>query len=120
MGTRRNFTAADGVSLREYFDTRLDAVERATDLAAHTLEKRLEGMNEFRSTLKDQAAKFVTRDELCIQLRPIIDELRELKSYKDAAVGKASQQSVTTAQFMAVLGLVISLISLLSRLAGGP
>ena len=115
-GTRRNFTAADGVSLKEYFDTRLGAVERATDLAAHTLEKRLESMNEFRSTLKDQASKFVTRDELCIQLRPILEELKELKSYKDQAVGKASQASVTTATGLALVGLIIGLVSLVSKL----
>ena len=107
-GTRRNFTAADGVSLKEYFDTRLSAMERAMNLTVQALERRLDGLNG--------AGRLITRDELTALLRPICDQIAELKTYKDQAVGKASQASVTTATGLAVVGLVISLVSLVSKL----
>jgi len=46
--------------------------ERATKLASDTLNARLEGMNEFRSSMKDQAARFVTRRELWGYLAAIL------------------------------------------------
>lgn len=46
-------------------EERLRATEKAVELARVGIEKRLEGMNEFRETLKDQASRFVTRSDLC-------------------------------------------------------
>ena len=120
MGTgggkgRTSFNAQDGVTLRDYFEARLTAVEQASNLAACALEKRLGSMNEFRDTLRDQASKFVTRDEVTHQLRPILAEISELKTYRDRMEGKASQQSVLAAQAIAVIGLVTGIISLLMK-----
>jgi hypothetical protein len=53
----------DNVSLKEYFEAKFDGLREATNLARESMEKRLEGMNEFRSALKDQTAKFITRVE---------------------------------------------------------
>jgi len=44
-------------------DIRFYAVKEATDNARVAMEKRLDGMNEFRSALKDQAVQFVNKDE---------------------------------------------------------
>lgn len=52
------------VSLKEHFESRIQAVEKATDLARDNMEKRLAGMNEFRETLRDSAATFATRKEV--------------------------------------------------------
>lgn len=63
----------DSVSLRDYFDVRLLSVERSTELAlanvehatklaADSLEKRLDSMNEFRDQLKTQAGTFLTKE----------------------------------------------------------
>jgi len=117
MGTgggkgRTSFNAQDGVTLREYFEARLSAVEQASNLAACALEKRLGSMNEFRDTLRDQASKFVTREEVTHQLRPILAELSELKTYRDRMEGKASQQSVMVSLVIAVIGVVTGVISL--------
>ena len=46
------------------YEQRFRAQEEAVSKAEHSTEKRLEGMNEFRSQLKDQQATFVTRAEL--------------------------------------------------------
>ena len=57
------FILMTNVSLKEHIESRLQALEKATEEAKKTLEKRLEGMNEFRSQLKDQAGTFITRVE---------------------------------------------------------
>lgn len=90
------------VSLKEYTDTRLHALEDFTDtrlaalekqiaaslkaqevaiLKAETAtEKRFESVNEFRSTLTDQAGTFATKpalDALAVTLASKIDAMRE-------------------------------------------
>ncbi len=64
-------TKQEEVSLREYIDTRIKALEdrfvaidRSTDLAAAAVMARLESMNEFRTQLNSQASHFVTRSEI--------------------------------------------------------
>lgn len=52
------------ISLREYFESKITDIKDSVKLAYSQMEKRLEGMNEFRDTLKDQASRFVTRDEM--------------------------------------------------------
>ena len=44
-------------------ETKIAAIEKASNLAAEVLEVRLHSMNEFRTQLKDQAASFVRREE---------------------------------------------------------
>ena len=63
------------VPLREYMELHFRLMKELTELhfkltkekveeAKVSMEKRLDGMNEFRDALKDQAGKFVTRAEL--------------------------------------------------------
>jgi hypothetical protein len=56
-------------SHREMVRLALDAAKDANAKAEQALEKRLEGLNEFRGTLADQQAKLMTREaaELAIQ-----------------------------------------------------
>jgi len=51
------------VSLKEYVDTRFNALELSLDKANQVLNARLETMNEFRGQMKDQTATFITRVE---------------------------------------------------------
>jgi len=62
------------VTLKDYIDTRLSAMDRATEQAYRTMESRLEGMNEFRNTLRDQAGQFVTRTEYKIAHDRLMDD----------------------------------------------
>ena len=57
------FTHSDGVSLKEYIDTRIRDIERATDLAANHLSIRLESLNEWRLQNKDERNCYVTKVE---------------------------------------------------------
>ena len=105
----------DAVTLRDYFEARIVALEKATSLAAATMDKRLDGMNEFRDTLKDQASRFITRDELRIQMHATNETLKSLQSYRDQMEGKASAKSVYVAMALSIIGLIIGL----ARLFGG-
>lgn len=110
----RNFSYAESVSLRDYLEARLAAIDVALNLARRGMESRLEGMNEFRNTLRDQASKFMTRAEYEISREKIAEDIKILLSAKDKLEGKASQQAVMisiavglTSFFVAVLGLVL-------------
>lgn len=50
--------------LKKLMDAEIKADRDARDKALQSMEKRLDGMNEFRTTLKDQAGTFVTRGQL--------------------------------------------------------
>jgi hypothetical protein len=49
--------------LERLFEEKINARDRALVVAMATMDLRLDGMNEFRNSLRDQAAQFVTRDE---------------------------------------------------------
>lgn len=51
------------VSLKEYFESQINSIKEATTLARESMEKRLDGMNEFRDALKDQTSLFINRKE---------------------------------------------------------
>ena len=98
------------VPLKEYADARFEAICRALDKAEDTLAARLASMNEFRNQLKDQAAKFVTRDEVELTIRPVCDDLREVRDFMRRQEGKASQSSVILATILGVAGLLLGLL----------
>jgi prefoldin subunit 5 len=111
------------VTLRDYFDSRLESVEKATELAAKTLEKRLEGMNEFREALNNQATMFATRSEVDIQIKKFEkqiekteDDIRMLRESKAMLEGKASHLYVTITLVVALLGLFVSFMSMITRI----
>lgn len=51
-------------SLLREMHTAFEGAEKAISKAEAATERRFEGVNEFRAQLSDQAARFVTRDEL--------------------------------------------------------
>lgn len=51
------------VEWRDYVDMRFEAEHRSADAAYQQMEKRLDGMNEFRAALDSQADAFVPRTE---------------------------------------------------------
>jgi len=59
------------VDIKDYVDILVASIREAVSLAYASMEKRLDGMNEFRDTLKDQAGRFVNRDEMEAKLEII-------------------------------------------------
>lgn len=67
--------SGQGVTVKEYVDKqvemllkvsdiRYDNIENNVRLANASMDKRLDGMNEFRQSLKDSNATFITKSEL--------------------------------------------------------
>jgi hypothetical protein len=116
----------DAISLRDYFEarlegitilfeTRIDGMEQRIEQARIGMEKRLDGMNEFRDALKDQSSKSPTRTEMIAELEAIKKDLRLLNTFKDTQAGKASQSDVNQARLMGIIGIVVALIGLLLK-----
>ena len=61
---------------------RFDLNDRALDKAYAAMDKRLDGMNEFRDALKDQANRMATRSEL-EALEEKVEDLRRNKANLD-------------------------------------
>jgi len=108
------------VSLKEYVDLRFAENQRSIEKAERTMNSRLEGMNEFRATLKDQASRFLTREEVMLMLKPLekssdehAKDIKSLELTRAELAGKASQKSVYIAWVLSVIGIVISVIKLL-------
>jgi hypothetical protein len=97
----------NGVTLREYLEARLEATEDALHLARAELERRLAGMNEFREQLKDQAAKFVTREELDLRMTRLEEKL-ELMSKGRVSWGVALAMTVLTSATLSMLMLLLT------------
>ena len=110
----REFLVVRIDALREYTDTRFTAQEEATERARASMEKRLDGMNEFRNTLKDQGQTFITKTEHSAWC----DRVSKLELSKATLEGKADQKSVTNAIIIAFIGLALSIVGIIINLGG--
>ena len=117
------------VSLREYLESRIDNLEKtlleryltqekttANVLSAN--EKRLDSMNEFRETLRDQNKTFITRtdhESLIASFRKDVEridtEIESLKLSRAELTGKASQSQLN-------INFIFTLVSFMIALAG--
>ena len=104
------------ITLKEFITEKFNALEKSTESARVSMEKRLDGMNEFRDTLKDQAAKFVTRDDLTIRLDSIGLDIQGLRESRAELAGKASQSSVIGAYVITIISILLSIISLVIKM----
>lgn len=64
----------DPISLKEYMEALLREREEAVRTALASLDRRLDGMNEFRQTLSDQSRNFMLRDEAERRLKTLEDQ----------------------------------------------
>lgn len=100
------------VEQARYFEAKFAAIDEATHTAYISMNARLNGMNEFRDALKDQASQMITRNEFNLALGQIRLDLVELQKYRNVADGKASQTSVLLFGFLSVAAFFISLLKL--------
>lgn len=85
-------------------DQRFSLNDRALNVALDALEKRLNGMNEIRESMRDQAATFVNRESFAaLEVR-----LRNLEAFKDNTQGK-------TAQTIYLVGLALVVVQVLIK-----
>lgn len=103
---------SETVSLKEFFLALLAELEKRIEVSRVGMEKRLDGMNEFRDALRDQNNNSPTRTEMDAKLDALEKELKALNTFKDNMDGKASQNSVLFFGLIAILSLVISIVKL--------
>jgi ABC-type antimicrobial peptide transport system permease subunit len=113
IGALKEYTESRFEAYKVYTESRLVSLEKATSIAASNMEKRLEGMNEFRDQLRDQTGTFITRIEIESQIKKIEEDIKVLRESKANLEGKASQQSVYIAYLIALIGIIIGVINLI-------
>lgn len=99
------------ISLRDYFEVRIAALEKAVQVAKVEMDRRLDGMNEFREQLNTQANKFLTRTEYEL-LRLDVQSLKEVQA---ELRGKASRNSVTIAYALSAASIMVSIIIAITK-----
>jgi len=111
------------VTWKDYVDGRFKEINESRAIASASMEKRLDSMNEFRDTLRDQATSFMPRAEVEATLNRVETDVQGLRESRAVLEGKASQNSVNIALLIAVMGavmscggLTIALVTLFSKL----
>lgn len=100
-------------SLKEYIDLRFTAIENSTKLAQDNLNTRLESMNEFRMSLKDQSSNFITRIEHEAMMTKYDSDIRVLREIAATNSGKASMSSVYMSYAIALVGIIMGIAGLI-------
>jgi hypothetical protein len=100
------------LSLKEYFEEKLKAMDNAVNKAEAAHERRLENMNEFRSQLKDQQQTFVERNYFEVQHTKLEEKIKELKTYMDKLEGRKEGGSIIWAYVVAVISLLAAFLSI--------
>jgi len=90
----------------------LAGVMESTKLAKDIMDARLASMNEFRGSLRDQQSNFVGRTEAMTRWQGYDEDIRTLRESRAELQGKANQSQVLIAEIIAVVGTVISVITL--------
>lgn len=137
---------ATDVSLREYLMAQINAVEKRADMrfeamkaqvesafsssqlainkADEATEKRFEGVNEFRAALSDQAAHFVTNQQLAAlgeKLQAAIDrnqdDLIALSKRIDLREGQVQGSRLTYGNIAAMIAVAATIVGLLVLVA---
>jgi len=85
-------------------EEKLASAGKELTLAREALNERLQGMNEFRAALTDQAATFITRQEYNI----LANEIRDLREFKVAVQSKASLSMVYISWLISFFAIIIS------------
>ncbi|HUV62383.1 MAG TPA: hypothetical protein VMW24_00725 [Sedimentisphaerales bacterium] len=90
-------------------EERLRAAQEALNLSREIMDRRLEGMNEFREQLKEQATQFITRAEHSF----VMKEINDLKESRAELRGKASQASVALTYVLTVIAILLGIVNML-------
>jgi hypothetical protein len=122
----------NGVSLREHIETKINDMDRRIEQKFTSLETALraaltasqlagekaeqsnkewkEAANEWRAAMSDKDKLFATKSEVMGHLDRINGALEDLKTVRDMAIGKASQNSVIGAYVIAAIGIAITIV----------
>jgi hypothetical protein len=109
---------SEAVSLKEHLESRIHALEKATTVAAAEMNRRLEGMNKFREELDQQTRTFVDKNDFEHRYEVLCGRIVSLETFKEQQTGKANQKDVTNALIIALIGIAVSVCSLVVAIIG--
>jgi hypothetical protein len=93
----------------------LDAAQRAVTKAESAVDKRLEGMNEFRGALQDVTTTLMPRAESENRMNQLARDLAALQARIDRQEGRGSGMSSLWGLILGAIGLVAAVIAIASR-----
>ena len=76
------------LNLEKLFNVKIESMEKALQLARKDLNYRLEGMNEFREQLRNQASTFITRESSELRLQVLENRITSLENKKSNLEGR--------------------------------
>jgi hypothetical protein len=113
----KTFNWQDGVSLKEYFESRLVSMDKTIEIARIGIDRRMDLMNEFRAALNDQTQQKQDRREcgsVCGKLAEDVKGLRESRAGLEAATAtKAGMIAMYGAYLLGGLTLLVEIIRML-------
>lgn len=75
------------ISLKKHFNKRIKDIKEAAKVALAAMDKRLDGMNEFRNQLKDQTANFSTKESVDTQMQMLESKIEALQKLVYIGIG---------------------------------
>jgi hypothetical protein len=101
--------------LRDIFEDKLEAADKALGLASENIKIRLVDMNH----VKEETRLLLPRTEYYIEHQRLIEDIRMLREARSELLGKASQSAVdavsrttNTALLISILGILLVVIDL--------
>lgn len=94
--------------LDERYETQSEAIRKAESAT----EKRFEGVNEFRHTLSDQAARFMSRDEAIARLDRHDADITAINKRLDLTQGSSSGLDKAWGYVIGAVGLAGGIIAI--------
>jgi hypothetical protein len=101
------------VSQDDAVKTALISAKEATAKFEAANEKRFEGVNEFRATLSDQAATFISRTEVDQQVKALDDKIDLVTGRMDRLEGRTGGSSATWAYAIAAIGVAGTIVGII-------
>ena len=91
----------------------MQAAEKAVSKAEAASDKRFDAVNEFRQTLSDQTATFITRKEVEALFAGTNGTLGRLESQANTNTGKASGADYLWRAAVVIVGLILAVAAFL-------
>ena len=96
----------------------LAAAKEAVTKAESAAEKRFDSVNEFRASLKDQQATFITRNEVDIRFKSLDDKITANNQQITQLVARAEGAAQLWGAITVVIGLIVAGMMLFIALRG--
>ena len=96
-------------------DQRASFSERAIDKASSAMEKRLDGMNEFRKSLEDARKDSISRTEFDQWKVIITEQINRLENRSSGWDGGAKMLVIILTGFASVAGLILYALNILKK-----